>query len=81
MSDRAFGCELELLCKRGSVQHIQAAIQEAEVVVSDRGRGQMNRHLTKARGCSRAPKGHGSGGRFIGPTTVVEYGRIDPWGG
>ena len=32
----------------------------------------------------RAPegaRGHESGGQFIGPTTVVRYGRIDPRGG
>lgn len=33
VSDRAFGCELELLYKRGSVQHIQAAVEEAEETV------------------------------------------------
>ena len=45
MPDRAFGCELELLCKRGSVQNIQAAVQEAgePVFVS----GEVNRDTTK----------------------------------
>ena len=43
--DRAFGCELELLCKRGSVKDIQAAVQEADepVFVS----GEVNRDTTK----------------------------------
>ena len=53
-------------------------------------------YLTKTRGCPRASKGRVSGGRFIGPTTMVRYGRIaigprgglqcfssriPPWGG